>query len=220
MPSTLAGLLIFVALLLPGFLHYTWRRREVPLRPESPLAETANLVTVSLVADALAVSLFAVGRIFLPDLLLDPREVLRSPGDFLVENLTTATVTGAALLLVAAVIAWAVAARIWPIDRVASWFSPAIVDAPGWYQVFESALPDQYVHVGCTMAGGGYVSGIVDWYSTETEEADHRSLVLAPPFHRETTIGEVDTSRVGRLIISARDIVVMEVTYLTSLDWE
>jgi hypothetical protein len=70
------------------------------------------------------------------------------------------------------------------------------------------------------MAEGGYISGIVDWYSTETEESDSRSLVLAPPFHRVTNEGEVDTSRVERMVLSARDIRVMEVTYLTTLEWD
>jgi hypothetical protein len=219
MPSTLTGLLIFVALLVPGFVHYTWRRRTVPLRPDSTLVETANLVTVSLLANVLALGLFGIGRAVRPNVFLDPRELIRSPGEFIADNLLAASITGVGLLVTAVGIAWAIAARVRPISKVASWFTPAIVDAPGWFHVFESATPEQYVHVGCTLAEGGYISGIVDWYSTEVEESDHRSLVLAPPFHRVTGEGEVETSAVERIVLSARDIRVMEVTYLTSLEW-
>lgn len=219
MPSSLAGLLIFIALLMPGFVHHTWRRRTVPLRPDSPLLETTNLVTISLVADLAALTLFGVARWIWPSAFLDPAGFLAEPKQFFIENLGAASRTAVGLLFIATLIAWLIAARVPPLRWLATRFDPSIVDVPAWYEVFE-ALDDKYVHVGCSMKGGGYISGILAWYSTDTAETDDRSLVLAPPFRRIEADGSVDVSMVGRIVLSARDIEVMEVTYLESLDWE
>lgn len=219
MPSSLAGLLIFVMLLVPGFVHHTWRRRTVPLRPDSPLLETANLVTISLVADVTALALFGVARWVRPSAFLDPADFLAAPRQFFIDHLGAASRTAVGLLFLATLIAWLIAARVPPLRWVATRFDPAIVDVPAWYEVFE-ALDDKYVHIGCSMKGGGYISGILAWYSTDTDETDDRSLVLAPPFRRIEADGPVDVSMVGRIVLSARDIEAMEVTYLESLDWE
>lgn len=219
MPSTLVGLLIFIGLLVPGFVHHTWRRRTVPLRPDSPLLETASLVTISLVADLTALALFGIARWVRPSAFLDPADFLAAPRQFFIDNLGAASRTALGLLILATLVALLIAARVPPLRWLSARFDPAIVDVPAWYEVFE-ALDDKYVHVGCSMKGGGYISGVLAWYSTDTDETDNRSLVLAPPFRRLEADGSVDVSRVGRIILAARDIDVMEVTYLESLDWE
>lgn len=244
MPSTLTGLLIFVALLLPGFVHYSERRRRIPLSQDSALLETTNLVAVSLVADGVAVSLFAIGRWLRPSALLDPREFLSDPGAFVVGHPGLALRTGIGLLAIATATAWLLALQPGPLKRVSQWFAPTIVDSSAWYHVFEQRRDRQdgdvrrisaivpwrrpmrnvnvdpkYVHVGCTLRGGGYVSGIVDWYSTATEESDDRGLVLAPPLSRTSGGNALDVDGVGRIVLAARDIAVMEVTFVDDVSW-
>jgi EamA domain-containing membrane protein RarD len=79
LPTTFFGLIIFLAFLTPGFLHYVQRRSLVPLKPLSPLVETATLTTVSLVTNILALAFFGIIRSLIPthspnvSLLLGPK---------------------------------------------------------------------------------------------------------------------------------------------------
>lgn len=218
MPSTLVGLLIFVVLMVPGYVHHTWRRRKVPLRPDSPLLETASLVAISLVADVAALALFGIARSIRPSAFLDPAQFVAEPQQFFIDNLGLTSLTAVGLLMVATLVAWLIAARVPPLGWLATRFDPSIFDVPAWYEVFE-AHEDAYVHVACSIKDGGFVAGILAWYSTDTDENDDRSLVLAPPLRRIEDGESVDVSMVGRIVLSARDIETMEVTYLESLDW-
>ena len=197
----------------------------MPLTPDSPLLETVNLVAVSLLADTVALSLFALGRLWRPSAFFDLQRFLMDPSGFLVERPGLTLRTAIGLLLVAIAVAWLLAARPGPLARLVPWFAPTLLDVPAWYHVFEASQEEyldepNYVHIGCTLKSGGYISGILAWYSTDTAETDDRNVVLAPPLLRENAEGKaVDMTGVGRVILSAREIAVMEVTFVASLDW-
>jgi hypothetical protein len=91
--------------------------------------------------------------------------------------------------------------------------TPVITDVSAWYQMFE-AEPDKRVYVGCDLHSGVYVAGALAWYSTDTEETGDRDLVLGPPLTKVTD-GEVHAvDEVQRIVVSAREIAALYVTYL------
>ena len=60
MPTTLTGLLIFVALLTPGLLHYIQRRALSDQPQVSALVEAGTLAIISLVTNLIAVGIFGL----------------------------------------------------------------------------------------------------------------------------------------------------------------
>ena len=81
---------------------------------------------------------------------------------------------------------------------------------PGYvYYVTTSVL------VVCFMRDDSRIGGHLAWYNTDTEETEDRDLVLAPPFLvLEPGSNNNTAPEVGRMIISARDILRMHVVYL------
>ena len=75
-------------------------------------------------------------------------------------------------------------------------------------------VPDGcWVQVGCALKQGGYVSGRLSWFSTEIEEHGDRGIALAPPIEWFRGDKQMDTSSTGRLVLSASEIALLEVTY-------
>jgi hypothetical protein len=224
-PTTLVGLLIFLGFLTPGFLHYIQRRAQVPDRPLSPLLETATLTTISLLTNVLTLGAFGLVRAIIPSHTPDVGRLLGSKltrygkpiasGSRYVDgNLPYVLGWAAGILVVSCVLA-IVLARSERLRRLVLFrFTPVIYQVSAWYHVFEQVPAGKYVYVGCELTDGAYVGGRLAWYSSETVEAGDRSLVLAPPLTRR--IGDDESTQVTdveRMIVSARDIVRMEVSY-------
>ena len=97
MPSTLAGLLVAIYLLIPGYCHYVVRRRTVPTRPLSTAVEGANLVIVAMVANATTLGLYGISqtvpwiRTHSPDIV----EILRETDNYLLESNSRLAYVGA-----------------------------------------------------------------------------------------------------------------------------
>jgi hypothetical protein len=73
-----------------------------------------------------------------------------------------------------------------------------------------------YAFVGCELKDGSYVGGRLAWYSTEVVENGDRDLVLAPPLHYRLAGGpDQELVDVERVILAARDISRLDVSYVT-----
>jgi hypothetical protein len=217
-PTTTVGLLLFVGFLTPGFLHYVQRRALVPQRSLSPLVETATLVTTSVATNAVVLLCFGLLRLAAPGHTPDVGSLLGSGtrGDYFIGNVPYVLGWGAGLLVLSSVLALLAARWGWFRSRVTDLFAPVIVDTSAWYQVFEErpeGNPDGKVYVGCDMRDGSYIAGVLAWYSTEVDETADRDFVLAPPLVRKTAEGEEDLA-FERVILSARDVLTMYVTWL------
>lgn len=214
MPTTLVGLVIFTSLLTPGFLSYIQRRRLVPTHALSPLVETATLTTVSLLTNVLVLGLFGLIRLTIPAHTPNVGALLHSPGDYALKHLPYVATWGAGLLIASSCLGFAIGARSsWLSHFRVGGLTPEIYDVSAWYHLFE-APPDQRVYVGCDLRGGGYIGGVVDWYSTETVETGDRDLVLGPPLTKVVDGEPKGIDPVERVVISARDITTMYVSYL------
>jgi hypothetical protein len=101
---------------------------------------------------------------------------------------------------------------------VVGFLAPSIVDASAWYGIFEEEPEFDWeaIYLGCDMKDGSYLAGVLHWYSTEVEETADRDLVLEPPLLRRREGQDDPLQDFERVIISARDISTLYVTWLTA----
>ncbi len=215
MPTTVSGLIVFTAFLVPGFVHYVQRRRRAPQRRLSPLVETATLTTVSTFTNLVAVGIFALVRGVKPNNTPDVGRLAREGMDYAGDRIGYLLGWGAGVLLLSTALALllALGSEWFPGSRL---FPPLIVDVSAWYQIFDDECPDGLTpYVGCAMANGSYYSGLLAWYSTEVDEVRDRDLALAPPFIiQEKDPGNTPADGFERLILSAHEIRQVYVSYV------
>jgi hypothetical protein len=212
------GLLVFGSLLVPGFVSYVHRRALAPTRTLSPLVEVATLSTTSIFTNLVSFGLFGLIRLWVPRDTPDVGALLGSATrqPYLIRHLPLVLGWAAGILAVSTVLAYFTSTN-WVRSRVPG--APVIIEASAWYHLFE-AKPNQYVYLGCDLRDGSYVAGALQWYSTNIDETEDRDLVLSPPLSK-TTGGKterIDTFQ--RIVISARDICRLYVTYVDSLGLE
>jgi hypothetical protein len=216
-PTTLVGLLIFVAFITPGLLHYVQRRVLAPQRSLSPLVETATLASVSLAANFVTLLAFFLVRLALPSHTPDVGALLRDGDDYLIPRLPYIIGWSFGLLTLSCTLAVVAARWDWLRTSFVRLFAPVIVNESAWYHVFEEQPQDpaaDQIYVGCDLQDGSYVAGILEWYSTETEDKPDRDLILGPPLLRRNR-GQIDRlAGMQRLIVSAREITMMYVTWI------
>jgi hypothetical protein len=215
-PSTIGGLLLFVVFLIPGFVYYIQRRRWVELKSESSLIETARLLSVSLLTNLCAVGVFAFVRHLWPAHTPNPESLLTGGSSYIDEQPGYLLLWAMALMVLSSILAFLLA--LVSKSRInIKWLSPDIVQTSAWnrYLGDKESIPDNTTpYVGIDMQDGTYVSGFVDWLSTELDEVQDRDLVLAKPITVQYAGGNRVQTTFPRLVVSARDIVRMFVTYL------
>lgn len=213
MPTTFVGLLIFVAFLTPGFLYTAQRRALAPQAERSVLMETTAVVAVSLATNAVVVGFFGVLRWLSPEHTPDVGQLLTTGSDYPVEHLPYVLGWATVLFLASCALAVWVARWKW----VRGWLGQAlgpITDSSAWCETFAAPDDSTYPHAGVELADGGFVSGRVYWFSTDLDETGDRDLVLGTPLQFVTAEGEEDDVDAQRVIVSARDIRRIYVTYI------
>jgi hypothetical protein len=209
MPTTLAGLAIFVAFLTPGFLNYLQRKRRVPQRTLSPLVEVATFLSISVFTNLLAVGLFAAVRAIAPKHAPNVEQMLSHGTSYIYPRIGYITAWSIGVLIVSCTIAVLIGSDIIPFARLA----PVIIDVSAWYQIFESGPKGAKVYVGCDMSDGSYISGYLQWYNTDVDEIADRDLALAAPILVKANDQTV-TSDFERMILSARNIERLSVDFV------
>jgi hypothetical protein len=213
MPTTLTGLLIFVGLLTPGLLHYIQRRALSDQPQVSVLVEAGSLTTVSLVTNLTAIALFSLVRWQLPSHTPDVGMLFRIGNRYVAPRPGYLLAWGALLLAVSSTMAIVWARRPGVLARVPS-ITPDLIDTSAWIHEFEAAPGGSWVYVGCELADGSFVGGYLDWYNTNLDEAPDRDIALAAPIKVRSDGNESD-SEFSRVILSARNITTLYVSYLT-----
>lgn len=229
MPTTLVGLLLFVALLTPGAC-YTFRREanEPSSRKEiSVLRETSRYVGVSLLSDSLAICIYVGLRAMAPGLVPDPGRVAQNPQTFYQSQASESLVWGIGLLGLACLIATVLAAiaESSVLDRLLrhepfQWlFRQTIKPQSAWFQMFTAHKNDKdlSIYVECNLADGAYVAGYLWTYSPDADETPDRELTLRYPILvRDVGAAEVRPAEVGSVVVSARRISYLTVSYVPS----
>ena len=211
MPTSFAGVIIFIALLTPGLLNYIQRRRLSEQPQVSALVETAALTTISLITDLLAIGIFSIVRAVDPRHTPDVALLLKDGWSYATPRLGYLILWGAGIIAISCTIAIVWAVKPGPLAKLP--FFPTLIETSAWVQKFESIPVGSSVYLGCQMRNGDYIAGFLDWYNTNVDEVPDRDLVLAAPL---MSIKDGKQVRVDwkRVILSAHDIERIYVDYV------
>lgn len=219
MPSTLTGLIIFVSLLLPGFVFQRRRSRDRPAAEETALQEALTVLFSGLVLDGVALAVVGgLWRMF-PGQAINVSQLLLTPSAYVAAHPARMACWSVVLLTVAVTVGYLVAGRRTQalVRRSARRSVSTEPHASAWWLLFEEHPREVRVHVGCYLTDGGYLSGRLHSYSRVGKESGDRELTLRDEitYRRpgETTTSEV-LGNVGAVSVSARNIQFLTVTYL------
>ena len=223
MPTSFGGLLLFVALLAPGFAFVVRRETRFVPRNASVFRETAAVVLASVVANAATLALFAVVRAAWGSITPDVGALVESPHDYFESHYASVAGWGLLLLLVATGLAaffavppgWFV--KAW--KKFPDWLQPAwledlgnpIVYKSAWDQLMHLRLDDGYtgnidVWISCELTDGTWLSGKLYSLNPDINETGDRELILTAPIERRgVETDDVTELNVGAISISARD---------------
>ncbi|TVT25255.1 DUF6338 family protein [Amycolatopsis acidiphila] len=175
----------------------------------SVFRETIELAFVSVIVDAVVLLLFAVVRAIVPSWAPTVRLLLRDPGRYGIDHLSSVTAWGAGLLVVAAALAaFAAGPRLRRRKREHEAYASA------WTLLF-SEHPGARIHVGCLLDDGSYATGRLRTYSRASEDGQDRDLTLTGPISYRGP-GDTDAAvlpDVGAAAVSARRLTLLTVTY-------
>jgi hypothetical protein len=210
-PTTLVGLVLFIALLTPGFAYSARRERSGPERQFSALRETVAMVVVSVVCDLVVLSLALVVWSALPKRTVDLTSLLAKPGDYAVKHHVALWIWGVGLVGVATLLAVLIAGPL--VDRLGRRDEAPFLSA--WGRLF-TAHPDCRVHVGCHLSDGTYVAGWLLTYSRSAADVADRELTISGPVQYRAAGQQeaVELPNVGALAVSARQLTLLQVSYV------
>jgi hypothetical protein len=210
-PTTLSGLLLFVALLTPGFCYLVRRERLAAGRRLSPFRETIAIVFTSVVALSIALGLFALVHLLLPTHTPDIGRLVRASGDYAKQEYAYLSLWAVGVLLTACLIA-VIAAKppVWVSSLLTD--PQAIEHVSAWWRLFQ-ALPKHKKRVICRLDDGTFVEGWLWLYNAETDETGDRELVLGGDLTIRQPDGQMQRTKYGGISISARRIVYLYVDY-------
>lgn len=206
MPTTVTGLVLFVALLLPGISYVAIRERGTARQARSAFRETATVATVSVLSLVAVWVAFLIVRFCWPRSTRVVEELIRvgwegvrdeyvKLGSWLIGALVFA-------VLLACAAAWL--AGLMP-------HHPSAMSA--WWMLFERWNRKHHKHVRCVLEDGAWIEGYVASFNHAGDDTADRELILIDPirYMREWDPEPFDP-QVGAVCLSARRIVAMFVT--------
>jgi Family of unknown function (DUF6338) len=227
MPTTLVGLVLFIALLAPGLTYISLRRPHRPIERVSALRETSAIATRSLVCDGLALAAFGLLRASFPHATPDVGQLVRHRDVYLKEHYLSVGMWASGLLLGACFLGLlgsrvASTARIKTISRSATfrkiWPLGRVRTEPAWWVMFEGEeVPaGTRIHVGCQIDDGSYLAGYLYSFSPDSDETEDRELTLTGDisFRPPGATSQPQPLGVGGVIVSARHISYLTVSYV------
>lgn len=213
MPTTLPALLLFVALLLPGFIYVMLWERKAPHARPSAFRETALTVFVSVLAELVVLGLFIVLRAAAPAATPDVDRLVREGGKYALPHWVSLTWWGLGLLALATLLAagaarW-LASRPHPSTQSAWWHM--LASRPEEMAATYGRRPD--VRVCCFLDDGSQITGSAAWINQLGGDVTDRDLILiAPLFRWQEATGTVELA--GHAVsVSARAIKAIQVRY-------
>lgn len=220
MPTNLLGATLYVFALFPGVAFLFAREGHQPAVKRSAWRETATVVFVSTLCDALIAGLVAVVSLWWGELHLRLGEMLR--GDFTWASSNPSAIILIAVLggVVATALGWLFGSR-WAYDLGLRhiWNSEIPRDTSAWRAVFgEEKVAFQ---VAAILKSGAWVAGYLYAWDNQVEADPHRSLILSKPRYRPPGGEDVtELVEVDYLLIEAGEIEQLHVTRETRSESE
>jgi hypothetical protein len=226
MPTNLLSFVLFVFLIAPGLVAFTWRAFR-PTPPATVLTELAGFIFRSLVCNGLALLVFVGVRAVWPRRTPDVGALVRTPGPYLRDHYALVSTWAVVLLVIACSFAYlgarlharAVAGSGW-LSKLLQKAVPgtAIAMLPAWWELF-LAVPDKRCYVACVLDDGTYLAGPLHSFNPTPTESGDRDVTLADPVLYRTG-GDKEMRRlggaagVGAVCVSAGRIQYFSVSFL------
>lgn len=225
LPDTLAGLALFSACLLPGFVFLQRREAWHPGRSYSSLRETSIVLVASACADLAVITAFGLVRLLAPSITPDVGAWVRQPAGYLTDHYLLVGGWCLALLGVACCLSavWAVPPR-WIVERTRGGVarrhlerlrgSPQVPQS-GWVRAFSEGDDDTRCVVGLALKDGTYLHGALWSYSSNLKEDGDRSIALASPVQvRASGDDTFNHSDAAIVVVAASEVSVVYVWHL------
>lgn len=188
MPTDLLSFVLFVFLIAPGLVAFTWRSFR-PTPAATVLTELAGFVFRSLVCNGLALLVFVAFRLAWPRLTPDVGALVRTPGTYFRDHYALVTTWAIVLLIIACSFAYLGARLLARAVEGSGWLSKllqtavpgtAIAMLPAWWELF-LAVPDKRCYVACVLDDGTYLAGPLHSFNPTSSESGDRDLTLSDP---------------------------------------
>lgn len=172
-PSTLTGVLVFLASVGPGYLYVRVIEQWRPFRERTPFREAAEIVVSGALATTVAVVLsMNIGQ---QTGLLSIAALATDPGQYLARHPPRAGGVIAIVLALSYGIAYATA-------RLSPGKGAKVYPDSAWYGAFERELPDEHAIVATVeLRDGRRVVGLIRSFTAEPTPVDDRELTLCAP---------------------------------------
>jgi Family of unknown function (DUF6338) len=226
MPTTVAGLILLVALALPGYVFHIGRARASPDRTYSALQEILSILFAGVAVDGIALILMVVITQLTSLPHPDPQRLILDPKTYSARHLELMALWSVAAILLAGALAYAVAPQPWrkaASGRMRTRLQDRTRRLDGqqsaWWLLFHEH-PDADIYLGCILLDGSYLAGVLHSYSRVSAEHQDRELTLRGEIVYRAP-GETDGAvlpDVNAVIVSARQLSVLTVSYLKPPD--
>lgn len=219
-PDSLIGLVLFVALLSPGFVYLQARERRHPGIDYSALRETSLVVVTSVATLGVVMLLAWIVRGIAPTHTPDVGAYVRGGETYLNKHYAEAASWSVGLVVFASMLAYFAAVppaafarghlRSWALDRRGT---GVIEQKSGWSAAFDARRDHQKI-IEVVLTDGTTLFGVLGSRSTQIAETENRDLVLAAPLQvREVGKAWVELPKAGTLVVSAARIKYMVVSF-------
>lgn len=233
MPSSFTGLVLFLALLTPGFVYTSARERQRPGQEYSTLRETAFVVTVSVISCTTTLFGYAGLRTLVNFDSPQLDRLFADSSSYANDHYAELFFWGTGLLLIATSLAFWVAQPLRPVAMFArsvgaalkldSWTDwgkkqerQSIEHLSAWY-VALNEFPELRKFVGLRLKDGTYIYGAVGHFNAQIDETEDRAIRLVPPLSiRTPSADELEEWDPHSVIIAAGEIKTMSIYYLDS----
>lgn len=223
-------MVLFVSLLAPGFVYLERRESRHVGVPYTVLRETSVVITASLATLTASLVAFGLLRIAFPGRAPDVGRYIRDGSDYAETHYLQAMVWGAAILVLACLLAWCVAIPpafvVNPAGslpriglRLAEWLERRrgggpISQVSGWTMAL-NRHPETQQWLDVVLVDGTSVHGMRGSHSTQIEETADRDLILAAPLSLRPPGGTwLDLPFAGTIVVSAARISYFTVQYV------
>lgn len=229
LPTSLAGIAIFVAVLMPGLVYALRKERTVPAARVSAIRETMWVVAASTGCLLTTGLMLTLVRTLWPSGTVDIGALLRAPDVYVVDHHVRLAWWSFVALVLACLIALEAAdprvaglvrsagSRSW-VRRVIGTSETDIRPTSAWSRVFTLYDDDPAgtgdVLIGAQLEDGTYLRGTLSSHSAEIEDSPDREIVLRSPLGLRTTDGEWHELDSTHAVVSARRVVRLDVTHL------
>ncbi|PPI47042.1 DUF6338 family protein [Rathayibacter tritici] len=208
MPTSALGVAFYVFALFPGIAFIFAREGHQPAVKQTALRETAALVFVSAICDAIVAVLVAVASIWWGTLRTRLHELAIGDLRWAQENPIASIFIAVGTAALATLLGYFFGSN-WADEHGLSriWRSAIPRNTSAWTRLFNDAPEDALVQVALVLKSGAWVSGALYEFDNDPNPHPHRAIVLTQPRYRPDGSGEaVPIEGADYLVVEAGEI--------------